>query len=52
MDLDQAQQYGNMSLCRHFFHAFVVSKVEFVSHISTISKRSYRSIIRVSNSVD
>ena len=52
MDLDMAQQYGQHVLTSVFFHAFVVSKVEIVSQILTFSKRSSRSIIRWSNSVE
>ena len=52
MDLDQAQQYGQHVLMSVFFHAFVVSKVGFVSQILTFSKRSSRSINSVSNSVE
>ena len=33
MDLDQAQQYGQHVFMSVFFHAFVVSKVGFVSQI-------------------
>ena len=52
MDLDQARQYGQLILMLVFFHAFVVSKVGFVSQNLTFSKCSSRSTIRVSNSVD
>ena len=37
MDLDKAQQYGHHALMLVFFHAFVVSKVGFVSQILTFS---------------
>ena len=37
IDLDQAHQYGQHVLMSVFFHAFVVSKVEFVSQILTFS---------------
>ena len=33
MDLDQALQYGQHVFMSVFFHAFVVSKVGFVSQI-------------------
>ena len=38
MDLEQAQQYGQHVLMSGFFHAFVVSKLGFVSQFFYVFK--------------